>query len=109
MCACFLHRCMRLLCRHLAHAHTETHARVRACMQCIHSHARTHVHAHAHTHPLRPMCQQDLEERGVAGEHVALQLGEMSLHHIRLAHRSGPAAPGAADLRMSTFAALASR
>ena len=31
---------------------------------------------------------------GVEGEHVGLQPGEATLHHIRLAHRSGPAQAG---------------
>ena len=31
---------------------------------------------------------------GVEGEHVVLQPGEVTLHHIRLAHRSGPAQAG---------------
>lgn len=34
------------------------------------------------------------ELAGVEGEHVALLPGQATLHHIRLAHCSGPAAPG---------------
>lgn len=37
--------------------------------------------------------QTILELAGVEGEHVPLLPGQATLHHIRLAHRSGPAAP----------------
>lgn len=36
-----------------------------------------------------------LEATGAVGQHIALAPGQASLHHIQLAHRSGPAQPGA--------------
>ena len=39
--------------------------------------------------------RQELEEAGEEGVAVPLRPGQISLHHIALAHRSGPAEPGA--------------
>lgn len=54
-----------------------------------------HVDTHADENLLLKG-QTILELAGLEVEHVVLLPGQATLHHIRLAHRSGPAAPGSA-------------